>query len=31
MGLPDVAEAIRPILQQTQDHVIELRAALGEG
>jgi bacterioferritin len=28
MGLPDVAEAIRPILQQTQDHVIDLRAAL---
>jgi bacterioferritin len=30
MGLPDVAEAIRPILQQTQDHVIDLRAALEE-
>lgn len=28
-GLPDVAEAIRPVLQQTQDHVIELRGALG--
>jgi bacterioferritin len=31
IGLPDVAEAIRPILQQTQDHVIELRAALERG
>ena len=29
MGLPDVAEAIRPILQQTQDHVRELQQALG--
>lgn len=28
MNLPDVAEAIRPILQQTQDHVIDLRAAV---
>jgi bacterioferritin len=31
MGLPDVAEALRPLLEQTQDHVIELRDALGEG
>jgi bacterioferritin len=30
LGLPDVAEALRPLLQQTQDHVSELRAALGE-
>ena len=29
MGLPDVAEALRPLLEQTQDHVIELRDALG--
>lgn len=29
MGLPDVAEALRPLLEQTQDHVIELRGALG--
>jgi bacterioferritin len=30
MGLPDVAEALRPLLQQTQDHVIDLRDALGQ-
>ena len=30
LGLPDVAEALRPLLQQTQDHVIELRDALGK-
>lgn len=29
MGLPDVAEALRPLLQQTQDHVRDLQAALG--
>ena len=29
MGLPDVAEALRPLLQQTQDHVMDLKAALG--
>jgi bacterioferritin len=28
-GLPDVAEALRPLLEQTQDHVRDLRAALG--
>lgn len=30
LGLPDVAEALRPLLQQTQDHVADLRTALGE-
>jgi bacterioferritin len=30
LGLPDVAEALRPLLQQTQDHVRELQDALGE-
>jgi bacterioferritin len=29
-GLPDVAEALRPLLTQTQEHVRDLRAALGE-
>lgn len=29
LGLPDVAEALRPLLEQTQDHVAELRDALG--
>ena len=29
LGLPDVAEALRPLLTQTQDHVIDLRDALG--
>ncbi len=28
LGLPDVAEALRPLLQQTQDHVRELEDAL---
>ena len=28
LGLPDVAEALRPLLQQTQDHVADLRSAL---
>jgi bacterioferritin len=30
MGLPDVAEALRPVLEQTQDHVRDLRSALGK-
>jgi bacterioferritin len=30
LGLPDVAEALRPLLEQTQDHVRDLRSALGE-
>jgi bacterioferritin len=30
IGLPDVAEALKPLLTQTQDHVIDLRTALGE-
>jgi bacterioferritin len=29
LGLPDVAEALRPLLSQTQDHVMDLRDALG--
>jgi bacterioferritin len=29
LGLPDVGEALRPLLEQTQDHVNELRNALG--
>jgi bacterioferritin len=29
LGLPDVAEALRPLLSETQDHVIDLREALG--
>lgn len=29
MGLADVAEALRPLLQQTQDHVRDLQTALG--
>jgi bacterioferritin len=28
IGLPDVAEALKPLLQQTQDHVKDLRAVL---
>jgi bacterioferritin len=28
-GLPDVAEALRPLLEQTQDHVRDLRSVLG--
>lgn len=31
IGLPDVAEALAPLLEQTQDHVHELRTALGHG
>lgn len=30
LGLPDVAEALKPLLEQTQDHVSELRDALGK-
>jgi bacterioferritin len=30
LGLPDVAEALRPLLSQTQDHVVDLRDALGQ-
>jgi bacterioferritin len=29
MGLPDVAEVLRPLLEQTQDHVRDLQSALG--
>lgn len=28
-GLPDVAETLRPLLEQTQDHVRDLRSVLG--
>jgi bacterioferritin len=30
LGLPDVAEALRPLLEQTQDHVSDLRDSLGQ-
>lgn len=30
LGLADVAEAIRPLLEQTQEHVRDLQAALGK-
>jgi bacterioferritin len=30
LGLPDVAEALKPLLTQTQEHVRDLRAALGD-
>ncbi|MFC4537076.1 ferritin-like domain-containing protein [Sphaerisporangium dianthi] len=30
LGLHDVVEALRPLLQQTQDHVMDLQGALGE-
>jgi bacterioferritin len=30
LGLADVAEAIRPLLEQTQEHVRDLQAALGD-
>jgi bacterioferritin len=30
LGLPDVAEELRPLLQQTQEHVRDLQAALGD-
>jgi len=29
LGLPDVAEALRPLLTETQEHVRDLQAALG--
>ena len=29
LGLPDVAEAIAPLLEQTQEHARDLRVALG--
>jgi bacterioferritin len=29
IGLPDVSEALRPLLEQTQDHVRDLQSALG--
>jgi len=29
LGLPDVAEALSPLLEQTQEHVRDLQAALG--
>lgn len=29
-GLPDVAEALRPLLTETQEHVRDLQAALGQ-
>jgi bacterioferritin len=29
IGLPDVAEALKPLLTQTQDHVMDLQTALG--
>lgn len=29
LGLPDVGEALRPLLEQTQDHVRDLQSALG--
>jgi bacterioferritin len=30
LGLPDVAEALKPLLAQTQDHVMDLQTALGK-
>jgi bacterioferritin len=30
LGLADVAESLRPLLEQTQEHVQDLRTALGE-
>lgn len=30
IGLPDVAEALKPLLTQTQDHVMDLQTALGK-
>jgi len=30
LGLADVAEALRPLLEQTQEHVRDLQTALGE-
>jgi bacterioferritin len=30
LGLADVAEALRPLLEQTQEHVRDLQAVLGD-
>jgi bacterioferritin len=30
LNLPDVAEALRPLLTQTQEHVRDLQTALGD-
>jgi bacterioferritin len=30
LGLADVGEALRPLLEQTQEHVRDLQSALGE-
>jgi bacterioferritin len=30
LGLPDVAEALRPLLTETQEHVRDLQSALGQ-
>jgi bacterioferritin len=30
LGIPDVAEALRPLLEQTQEHVRDLRTVLGD-
>ncbi len=30
LGLPDVAEALRPLLTETQEHVRDLQSALGD-
>jgi bacterioferritin len=30
LGLPDLSEALAPLLEQTQDHVRELRAVVGK-
>jgi bacterioferritin len=30
LGLPDIAEALRPLLTQTQEHVRDLQNALGQ-
>jgi hypothetical protein len=30
LGLADVAEALRPLLEQTQEHVRDLQTALGD-
>ena len=29
LGLPDIAEALAPLLKETQDHVRDLRSAIG--
>jgi bacterioferritin len=30
LNLPDVAQALQPLLEQTQEHVRDLRTALGD-